>query len=275
MTTFARRLAWRAGRALYQWARRETANDPRLNGEHWLIDLVAEHAPAGPLAFVDVGANAGDWTGHALDLSRRRKRSCRAYACEPTPDAFAGLASRFATDDAVVTSRTALSSGDRHATMWMAGRRSSLHPVAGADVVRVRVQTLRSFVDEHGIAHISLLKSDAEGHDFSVLEGGLDLLRRGLVDVWQFEYNHRWLENRASLRDVFQLVAGMPYRVAHLSAGDLEIHDTWHWELDRFFETHFVLIRRGSPCESLATVVRFDASNVPERPTRPPAPRGD
>lgn len=265
MTTFARQLAWRTGRALYQWARRETKNDPHVNGELWLIDLVAQHAPAGPLTFVDIGANAGDWTAHALDVTTRRNRSCRVYACEPTPDAFARLHARFAEDAAVVTCQTALSRDEGQATMWLAGKRSSLQPIPGAMEATVRVQTLRSFVDERGIAHISLLKSDAEGHDLSVLEGGLDLLRRSLVDVWQFEYNHRWLENRTSLRDVFARISDTPYRLAHLAAGALEIHDAWHWELDRFFETHFVLVRRGSPFERLASVVRFTVANVPER----------
>lgn len=275
MTTFARRLAWRTGRALYQRARRETRNDARLNGEHRLIELVTRHAPAGPLTFIDIGANTGDWSAHAREVTRRDHRACRVYVCEPTPDAFASLTARFAADESVVPSRTALSSSDGEATMWLAGRRSSLHPTPGAREVTVPVRTLRSFVAEHGITHIALLKSDAEGHDVPVLEGGLDLLQRGLVDVWQFEYNHRWLENRTSLRDVFGLVAGTPYRLAHLSADGLEIHDSWHWELDRFFETHFVLIRRGSFCEPLAAVVRFNAANVPERLTRPPAPPSD
>jgi len=87
-------------------------------------------------------------------------------------------------------------------------------------------------------------------------------LRDGQMEIVQFEYNWRWLLNHACLRDVFEFIADKPYRLGKLVGTGLQLHDRWHAELDRFFETNYVLIRTDSPLCALGSTVQFDASNV-------------
>ena len=56
---------WRLGRKLYACARGDYVNDPRVNGEYWLLGKVVR-ASGGPHVLLDVGANKGDWTARAL-----------------------------------------------------------------------------------------------------------------------------------------------------------------------------------------------------------------
>jgi hypothetical protein len=81
----------------------------------------------------------------------------------------------------------------------------------------------------------------------------------------QFEYNWRWLINHASLRDVFEYIKDKPYRLGKLVGRSIELFDAWHFELDRYFENNYVLIRRGSALLESANVVRFDESNCARR----------
>jgi hypothetical protein len=82
------------------------------------------------------------------------------------------------------------------------------------------------------------------------------------VEVWQFEYNHRWLAEKRCLKDVFKFIADKPYRLGKLYNNGIEIYDKWHPELERFFEANYVLIKRGSKFESLCKPVIFNCNNV-------------
>jgi FkbM family methyltransferase len=258
--------AWRLGRFLYRWARREGENRPQTNGEHWLLDRVLKGAESQPRILVDIGANWGEWSAEALRLMKRHGSRGEIHAFEPAEHAFAHLSGRFAVEPSVRLHPTALSDRTGEAELYVVGSisgRNSLHATDGADTRRVAVQSFDAFVREIGSPSIAMVKSDTEGHDFTVLAGALETLRAGLVDVWQFEYNHRWLANRASLLAVFEMIEDLPYELGKLYGRGIECYDRWHFELDRFIETNYVLVRKGSPIGELAEAVRFDARNVP------------
>ncbi len=107
-----------------------------------------------------------------------------------------------------------------------------------------------------------MVKIDTEGFDLLVLRGAEESLHDGRIEVVQFEYNWRWLLNHASLHDVFDLISNKPYRLGKLVGETIEFYDQWHFELDRFFENNYVLIRNNSDLCLLASTVQFDRSNV-------------
>lgn len=107
-----------------------------------------------------------------------------------------------------------------------------------------------------------MVKIDTEGFDLLVLRGAEQTLHDGRIEIVQFEYNWRWLPNHVCLRDVFALIADKPYRLGKLCGNTIEFYDQWHFELDRFFENNYVLIRNDSNLRMLGSAVRFDESNV-------------
>ena len=54
-----------------------------------------------------------------------------------------------------------------------------------------------------------------------------------------------------------------PYVLGKVHRHGVELFEGWHPELERYFETNFVLLRRGSPFEAIGRRVRFDRSNSP------------
>lgn len=263
-----RSLLWRAGRKLYQYARREGPNHPTRNGEYWLLEAIVQGASGSSLKLLDVGANVGDWTQRALDSLSRRSRPGTVHAFEPAPVAHAHLARRFAGDSRVTVCSMALSDRAGSAPLYvvgdMAGTNSLVNQHIGSPVP-VEVTCVDDYLRERAIDHVTFLKSDTEGHDLAVLRGGLGALSAGRVDAWQFEYNARWVHARAFLRDVFELVATRPYVIGKLSGDGIELFEAWHPELERYFETNFVLLRQGTPLAALGRLSRFDRSNVAVR----------
>lgn len=244
-----RRLMWRLGRTLYMRARGELGNDMRTNGELRLQGLVLDVIPPAETAVVlDIGANLGAWTTAALN--HRPHGAIHVHAFEPVPATRARLEANVAplprAADVTIVGR-ALSSTPGIATMEIGaggGGTSTLGTLGpnGVGSVEVEVSTLDAFLAESGLDHVHLVKSDTEGFDLEVMRGARAALEGGRIDVWQFEYNHRWLFNRNALRDVFELIEALPYQLGRVQATGIELYDAWHPELDRFFEANYVLL---------------------------------
>jgi len=256
-----RRFAYRVGRKLYTWGRAEPRNDPQTNGEYWLIDRVAPQLGADSIV-LDIGANAGDWSARLLGAAATPPK---LIAFEPARATRAALATRFAARRDVEIVDLALSDAIGAANFYSSAPgagTNSLHPASGAQAETVRTTTLDAFLAERRIAHVSLAKIDVEGFDSLVLSGARETLARGSIDLVQFEYNWRWLLNGRSLRAVFELIDGLPYRLGKLAGPRLLLFERWHFELDRFFENNYVLLREGGPFAALGSPASFDRFNV-------------
>jgi hypothetical protein len=109
--------------------------------------------------------------------------------------------------------------------------------------VDVAVTTLADVLEDQEIDVVDFVKSDVEGFDLSVLRGASSLLAESRIGLFQFEYNHCWISTRSFLRDVFELVDGLPYHVCKVVPGGIDACESWHQELETFFETNYVLVR--------------------------------
>ena len=153
------------------------------------------------------------------------------------------------------------------AVMSSIGGTNSLHFDAAVteqalSFVEVEKLTLSDFCNGAGINQLHLVKCDTEGHDLLVLRGASELLKAGRIDVFQFEYNHRWIYAHAFLKDVFDLIDGLPYRLARVQPRSIEVFEAWHPELEHFFQSNYVLVRQSALPWFTAHMGRFDEANT-------------
>ncbi|MHB1543540.1 MAG: FkbM family methyltransferase [Gammaproteobacteria bacterium] len=214
---------------------------------------------------IDVGANMGEWTHHARTFMRQNNVNGRLWAFEPAESTYDYLRKRFINDRSVQVQRSIISKqvgeADFYVSAPCAGT-NSRHEVSGSTIEKVQTLSIDAFLIEQEVKRVALVKSDVEGFEMDVLYGAESALQNGLIDVWTFEYNHRWLDSRHYLKDVYDFIASKPYRIGKLYENGIEFYSAWHPELERFFETNFVLIRRESPYERYGRPASFDISNV-------------
>jgi hypothetical protein len=98
-----------------------------------------------------------------------------------------------------------------------------------------------------------------------VIAGALPLLVEERISVLQFEYNHRWIQARHFLRDAFQAVEGLPYRVAKLQGDRLLVFESWHHELEKFFEGNYALVHERAMPWFPVDRLHWDRFNTPSR----------
>jgi FkbM family methyltransferase len=279
---------WRLGRRLYCTARGEPlANNIRTNGEAYVQACVAKAVPIETtLVAVDIGANQGEWTLSllgTLPAERRRRGNVKLDLFEPVPTTVAHLRRTIDNDElGKIAHVHCLAMSDKSgeasiAVMSETGGTNSLHFETAGGMppggwVRVDTVTLSEFSRRHGIVHIHLAKCDSEGHDLAVLRGAHDLLSARRIDVFQFEYNHRWVFSRSFLRDVFGLIDGLSYRLGRIMPAHIEIFESWHPELERFFEANYVLVEVEALRWFDARPGRFNESNTFSSRLHKPAP---
>ena len=274
-----RRLAWRSSRRLYSIARGEEQlpDNFEINGEGYVQDCVVKALAAAAMpSFIEIGANQGDWSASLL---ARLPPQSHDPACaqldlfEPAPALAGNLRKRLASIDKVGIARLhAAAVSDAQGTAKLAimsdhGGTNSLSfdestAKQAKEFVEVAKVTLNGFCVTENIAHVHLAKCDAEGHDLFVLRGASELLKAGRIDVFQFEYNHRWIYAHAFLKDVFDLIEGLPYRLARVQPRSIEVFDAWHPKLKRFFQSNYVLVRQFALPWITVHIGRFDEANT-------------
>ena len=256
-----RRNVVRLGRFLSNEARYDIPNGIETNGERLVQETCSSFVTDGPLVVIDVGANVGDWSSALFRSARKTgRRELSVHCFEPAPHSFERLRSRLELERgaySVTCVPAAASTEPGRAVLHLAtqlGGTNSLHGHAhglDAGTIDVELTSLDLYCATNSIAHVHLAKCDAEGHDLSVLRGARGLLSRGAIDVFQFEYNWRWVDARAFLADVFELVKASPYVVAKVTPRGVEPYEKWHPELESFREGNYVLLSR-------ALITRFE-----------------
>ncbi len=271
-----RRHLWRLGRLIYQYARRDGANIPEVNGEYALHRKLARLACQRNEAFrvIDVGANVGYWSSHLLDACRTAGvQKVHLWAFEPSEEIRVQLTNhlRSPSPDYHVTIRgEAVADSSGHAafdgTPGITGIKHLLTDAmienAETPSVKVPVTTLANVFTDEKIDVADFIKSDVEGFDLSVLRGAVPLLAERRIGLFQFEYNQCWISTRSFLRDVFELARGLPYRVCKVVPDGVDAYESWHRELETFFEANYLLVR-DDLIELLGVRVgKFNANNT-------------
>ena len=133
------------------------------------------------MAFVDVGANKGDFS---LMASRLLGDGGTVLAFEPEPQNYEWLRKSVELNgyDNVHMFRIALAEKNGTATLHL-GDKSGYHTLVGGVLhqeegsIPVEIRTLDSILDELGMASFDMMKIDVEGAELQVLEGASEALR--------------------------------------------------------------------------------------------------
>lgn len=216
--------------------------DMRTNGEYW---LQGRFAGAENVVAIDVGANQGEWVSGLL----KRIGKCKVYCFEPVPTTFSQLKNNV-NDVRAELINAALS--DKPGALTIHSSLDNSHvssvynvelydPEARVETVDVAAMTGDQVMQRYGLAHLDVLKVDAEGHDLDVLMGFRASLDEGAIDFIQFEYNGFTLFARKTLRDFFDLLEDK-YLVCRLLPHGLEACG-YSTVLDDFRQTNWVAVR--------------------------------
>jgi FkbM family methyltransferase len=254
---------------VYRIARRIVSayenNDVNINsnGERWLQAVISTDID---LIAIDVGANQGEWVEGLLS----RDTTIAVFCYEPVPKTFAKLVGNVKDNRAVLINK-ALSSKTDSLTMNSSTSNAHISSVYDnrlfdgnviSECITVFAVTGDDEINRLSLKKVSVLKIDAEGHDFDVLLGFHKAVQSGIIEIVQFEYNIFTLLAKRSLRDFFNLLSA-DYLLCKLLPSGLEACG-YHPVLEDFRQSNWVALHINMIDE--ASVRRFSirpASGLP------------
>jgi len=251
---------------MYCFARRDLPDGPGNNGEYWLINsYIRSVEDSQHIVFFDIGCNKGEWTDNVLLSADGVHLTFEIHAFEPSLDSYQYLNKKYSSSGVVINQK-ALSDKNEDADLYIKGAICAVNSLYGTGCDEsITVSTIRfdDYIEKNKISSIGFVKTDTEGADFCVMLGAERALTDGLVEIWQFEYNHRWIYAGNFLKDVFDFILKKPYVLAKLYKNGIEIISEWHPEIERYFEANYILIRTDSHLLKRCPVrSSFSAANV-------------
>ena len=216
--------------------------------------------------FFDVGVIKGHWCIYLNNLSNSKNINSKIYAFEPSPYNFKYLKSKILKYKNIKLKKIAFSNKITKQKFYFddfLNGTNSFSKNKSFKNISIKTNTIDNFIKKNKLRKIHFIKCDAEGFDFDIIKGAENSFNKGIIDFFQFEYNHRWIENRTFIKDVFQLIENKNYKIGKLCSNKILIFDKWHNELERFFECNYIIINQFL-CKEFCYNVHFNNHNVLE-----------
>ncbi len=186
---------------------------PERNGEYHFIKKLQEQFRDQKVVLFDVGANLGEYTER---LTLGGGYTLAAHLFEPQKACFATIQKKFAGMSTIQVNNFGFSDKETTATLFKDHESSPLSSLYERDLSSiditlgiqetVKLKPAHTYIKEHGISHINLLKIDVEGHETAVFAGFGDFLHPDNIDYIQFEYGGANLDSRTTLRELHNLL---------------------------------------------------------------------
>ena len=207
------------------------------NGEAWLVGRLANTISA--RAVLDIGANHGNWSAEV----RAAVPSARIYAVEMIPEFAQKLRSRFGPDVAVLECAVGDQSGETVAYKLGGGGRINPGDTRKTrEPFNVRLRTGDEIVREEGIVDLALVKIDVDGYDIPALRGLRETIARDRP-VIQIEYSRCYIDTRYYLRDAYDLLEPLDYRIGRLMPRRIDFMP-WSRSNETFLTSNYVAVPR-------------------------------
>lgn len=199
--------------------------DMHSNGEEYLLrDILAGRDPQ---VIVDVGANDGEW---AIVCARYCKQA-QIHAFEIVPSTADICARAIADEMRITLHRTGL--GDSNGVIQVhtyegLSTHSSILDLRHSDkssLVECPILRGDDFVTRHNIAQIDFLKIDVEGAENRVMAGFAQTLQQRKIKMIQFEYGRANILSKFLLKDWYDLLTPLGYRIGKLYPQHIDFKD--------------------------------------------------
>ena len=201
---------------------------------------------------IDVGCNRGDFSKEIL-----KNENTKVIAFEPLPGCQEYLKNiKYIYNTRFVYFECALSKKNGFTKIYfnddkseLASLEKSTHNVSylkdqNKNSLKVILKKLDSFIDHDNFNNIDFIKIDTEGHEMSVLEGGLDFIQKHKVKLIQIEFNWHHLFTKNTIFQFSEILDNYVVTQMNLINGKLVEIDKNHFFSNIFQLTNIIFIEK-------------------------------
>jgi len=218
--------------------------DYASNGEERVVKVLEKHRPR---LILDVGAYRGTWA----TMARAASPESQIYCFEPVPWALPHLKAQEGPQRLKVFG-FGLGSQDTTRELTAYGEEASHlsnfydYPHGGLTGKKIPIEIRRgdAILAEHGIDGVDFVKIDTEGSEFEVLKGFEKALSGKKLRLIQFEYGQANILSHYLLKDHYEYLAGLGYRVGKIYPTGVDF-SPYSFDKEDFIGPNFVAVAPG------------------------------
>ena len=243
------RFLYKKAKIIVDFISSENNDDFERNGE----SLFLKYCITDATIVFDIGANVGDYS----KIITSTQPNISLHCFEPSPITFSILSNNIITKN-VKLNNVGVGSSDGSMDLFTFGDGSkinSLYKRAGLEngwgiqsqrhSEKVKIITLDNYAAVNNITNISFVKVDVEGHELEVLKGAQLLLDNDQIEALQFEYGGTNIDSRVLLKDIFDFVSILNYRLYKITPDGLAYQSRYDQRLENFQYKNFTLINNN------------------------------
>jgi len=232
-----------AGRAMNRLYENRN-HDIQSNGE---LTVLKKLAAFNPQVIMDGGANIGDYSQWAARLVK----NCLIYAFEPVKSTFDLMTSNLKDQKNIIPVNKGFYSenGIRKINLFPSHTHSSLYDIEGlsyhpVNTIDIELITGDSFLRAQGIDHVDLLKLDLEGAEYDALAGFENALKKGKINMVQFEFGYINITTRKLLIDFYKFFESLGYSVGKVFPKTVEFRK-YEFKYEDFLGPNYVAVKKS------------------------------
>ena len=225
----------------------ENDGDLYTNGE---LSFLKKNIHTNNVVF-DVGANVGEWSKLAL----KTNKGINIHCFEPSKATFKKLKENDFQKN-VHINNFGLGSKNEKRTLYIfddACGTNSLYERKGLESLglvqtkkeTVSLETLDGYCAKNKIKHIDFLKIDVEGHEMDVFKGAIDMLKKGNINIIQFEYGGCNIDAGVLLKDILEFFEKLDYDIYKMFPKKIRLIERYEPKLENFQYANYIVIKKG------------------------------
>jgi len=109
----------------------------------------------------------------------------------------------------------------------------------------VSIETLDGYCAKNKIQNIGFLKVDVEGHEIEVFKGAIGMLKKGNINIIQFEYGGCNIDAGVLLKNIFEFFEKLDYDIYKMFSKKIRLIERYEQKLENFQYANYIVIKNG------------------------------
>ena len=200
---------------------------------------------------LDVGCNIGEFSREIL-----KNQNTNVIAFEPLPLCQENLKqlnqiynSRFIFFEYALSNKQGfdyINFGEKNSALASLEKNINIDDIdkINKNKVKIELKKLNNFIDDDIFKNIDFIKIDTEGHEFKVLEGGLDFIKKNNIKLIQIEFNWHHLFTNNTINQFSEILDNYVVTQMNLINGKLIEVDKNHFFSNIFQLSNFIFVEK-------------------------------